>query len=290
MRASGARRVMGAATRRFDARVTRRALLCASAGGACSVNKKHCTSLDSRVTVCMSTPRAAGSPITSANGGTAPTKRTHDSKEGGASGGGASGGSASAGGVAPFSTGGVHSASTSEPKSAASKPARSSASAADKRKNSSGAASKDTKKRKDSAADASEDAVDPHADSGAFVFLARPHLRYDGDVSELGGVRVRHGTGSNVDGDTQYIGEWLNDAMHGQGTITFASGASYSGSWVANQFDGLGCYEWPDGSKYIGMFNKNAMHGQGVYVDAAGRQWEGNFYQNTGPGLAEQYR
>jgi hypothetical protein len=37
----------------------------------------------------------------------------------------------------------------------------------------------------------------------------------------------RHGVGTYKSGDNEYVGEWKDDAMDGQGKFTFASGAVY---------------------------------------------------------------
>ena len=41
------------------------------------------------------------------------------------------------------------------------------------------------------------------------------------------GVMKRHGVGTYKSGDNEYVGEWKDDAMDGQGKFTFASGAVY---------------------------------------------------------------
>ena len=46
-----------------------------------------------------------------------------------------------------------------------------------------------------------------------------------------------------VDG-YKFEGEFSDDAMNGTGTFSFASGASYSGNFKQNKFDGRGVYQW----------------------------------------------
>lgn len=41
------------------------------------------------------------------------------------------------------------------------------------------------------------------------------------------GVMKRHGVGTYKSGDNEYVGDWKDDAMDGQGKFTFASGAIY---------------------------------------------------------------
>jgi len=86
-------------------------------------------------------------------------------------------------------------------------------------------------------------------------------------------------------GDYSYEGDFCEDAMEGQGTFKFASGASYSGGWQGNKYHGKGTFTWPDGRRYEGDFEHGVMHGQGAYKDAQGRVWSGQFFQGAGPGL-----
>lgn len=51
-------------------------------------------------------------------------------------------------------------------------------------------------------------------------------------------------------GGYSYTGDWVDDAMHGQGKFTFASGASYQGCFEHNKFSGQGTYTFPDGKQY----------------------------------------
>ena len=43
----------------------------------------------------------------------------------------------------------------------------------------------------------------------------------------------RHGVGTYKSGDNEYVGDWKDDAMDGQGKFTFASGAVYEVSLLA---------------------------------------------------------
>lgn len=51
-------------------------------------------------------------------------------------------------------------------------------------------------------------------------------------------------------GSYTYTGDWVDDAMHGQGRFTFAIGASYQGWFEHNKFSGQGTYTFPDGKQY----------------------------------------
>ena len=77
----------------------------------------------------------------------------------------------------------------------------------------------------------------------------------------------------------------LQDVLNGKGTFTYASGSSYTGSFVAGKYHGEGKYEWPNGTHYIGSWQEGVMHGDGTYTDVDGREWSGHFFNGTGPGL-----
>ena len=129
--------------------------------------------------------------------------------------------------------------------------------------------------------------VEPEPTSGTGPFYYADETRtYVGDwVLNEAGKRVREGRGTYADGSYVYDGEWKSDTMEGQGTFTYASGATYEGAWVAGKYHGQGTYKWADGSSYTGTWESNTMHGTGEYVDAEGRTWNGQYFNGSGPGL-----
>lgn len=119
--------------------------------------------------------------------------------------------------------------------------------------------------------------------TGQFVYVLN-----DGETDVPAGEtrpRKRHGKGTLTEGNARYVGDWVNDAMHGEGTFTFPSGATYTGEFQNNQFSGRGKYVWSDGRVYEGQWEENLMHGKGVYTDHKGHAWTGQFYNGVGPGL-----
>ena len=54
----------------------------------------------------------------------------------------------------------------------------------------------------------------------------------------------------------QYVGNWEEDKMSGQGTYTFANGDTYEGNFADNKFNGQGTYT-KDGKKYTGTWTNN---------------------------------
>lgn len=98
-------------------------------------------------------------------------------------------------------------------------------------------------------------------------------------------LRYRHGKGRYEEGAYSYEGAWEEDRMHGQGKMTFASGAVYEGAFVNDKFHGQGTYTWPDGRVYVGAFFENKFHGDGQFTDVQKHVWTGQFFNGTGPGL-----
>ena len=133
-----------------------------------------------------------------------------------------------------------------------------------------------------------EEEAKPQEDTGTFIFddgakYAGQFIRKDG-----GAIVKRHGTGVFQDTFMTFDGQWKDDAIHGDGVLKFASGATYTGSFYEGKFDGQGTYEWPDGSRYEGQWRFNRMHGEGQYADVTGHLYAGRFYNGTGPGLKQQ--
>lgn len=121
------------------------------------------------------------------------------------------------------------------------------------------------------------------------VFYFADGAKYDGQFSSKdGGAVKRHGFGMFYDVGTVFDGQWVDDEMHGEGTVTFDTGASYAGSFYHNAFNGRGKYTWPDGSYYEGQFRANKLHGEGTFVDNLGRRWVGKFYDGIGKNLQQE--
>jgi hypothetical protein len=97
-----------------------------------------------------------------------------------------------------------------------------------------------------------------------------------------------------------YIGEWLNDEMHGQATYIFKDGARWEGMWKNNQmngygvhtaangdeyrgqweddkFHGYGTFQWSNGDRYVGFWIDDKQHGQGSFTWANGQVESGVF-------------
>jgi hypothetical protein len=88
------------------------------------------------------------------------------------------------------------------------------------------------------------------------------------------------------DDGAKYVGEWLNDKIHGQGAFTFPSGNKYLGEFKDGDFNGQGTFIWADGGKYVGEWQNDKKNGQGTHTYADGAkyvgEWQNNEYHGQG--------
>ena len=130
---------------------------------------------------------------------------------------------------------------------------------------------------------------EPEEGSGSYVF--EDGAKYTGQWTMItvaegqDKVMQRHGKGKMMEHGNLYDGEWVQDAMEGQGCFTFKDTSNYTGTWLRNRYEGRGAFKWPDGSAYDGQWRAGLMHGEGKYTDLNGKLWHGKFYNGTGPGL-----
>lgn len=104
-------------------------------------------------------------------------------------------------------------------------------------------------------------------------------------------ILYRHGHGTYLSPQIRYVGDWMEDEMHGRGHLEFfSSGHVYDGEFCYGRFQGYGVYQWPDGSRYEGNWMNSKMHGEGIYTDTEGRVWKGKYYNGNGPGLQQLLR
>lgn len=58
-----------------------------------------------------------------------------------------------------------------------------------------------------------------HVAGGGRGVKTHPSQLEEGEYMVVDGVKVRHGTGRHIDGKEIYMGQWENDAMHGEGKL-----------------------------------------------------------------------
>ncbi|KAJ3321702.1 hypothetical protein HDV06_003995 [Boothiomyces sp. JEL0866] len=66
-----------------------------------------------------------------------------------------------------------------------------------------------------------------------------------------------------------YVGDFANDGeerYHGNGTVNFQSGGSYTGQFKDGNMHGDGIYNWNDGVVYQGQFDSDRILGSGQYT------------------------
>lgn len=108
-----------------------------------------------------------------------------------------------------------------------------------------------------------------------------------------------------------YVGDLRNGVPHGQGAMTYASGAKYEGQFKdgkpdgqgsssdktgkyigefkAGRWDGQGTLTSPSGNRYSGGFQNGLMHGQGTYDFADGKRYVGEFKNHKMHGQGTLY-
>ena len=77
--------------------------------------------------------------------------------------------------------------------------------------------------------------------------------------------------------------EFRNDEFNGQGTLRFANGNRYTGSFSKNRIEGQGTLRYANGDEYTGEFVDGQRHGRGVYTYATGSKFTGEFREDQLP-------
>jgi len=102
----------------------------------------------------------------------------------------------------------------------------------------------------------------------------------NGDVytGTLKGI-LRHGTGSITVKSTEetYTGDFVDDKLTGNATVTGPNGEKYAGEMVDGKKNGLGKLTLADGSYYYGEFKDDMRNGCGEQHNADGSVYYGTF-------------
>ena len=72
-----------------------------------------------------------------------------------------------------------------------------------------------------------------------------------------------------------YRGEVLDERPHGEGTLTWPSGAAYSGQWANGARHGTGTYRDREGGVYVGEYRDGERSGRGRFTWPNERVYEG---------------
>ena len=98
----------------------------------------------------------------------------------------------------------------------------------------------------------------------------------EGRVYRGGGILdgQAHGEGTLTwPSGASYTGQWVNDARPGTGTYEDREGEVYVGAYRDAEREGAGTFTWPNGRIYEGARRAGMRHGEGVVTDAHGTAW-----------------
>ena len=84
-------------------------------------------------------------------------------------------------------------------------------------------------------------------------------------------------TSVELNGGSQYVGDFVNGLYEGQGEYTYSDGEGYVGAFLEGKFHGQGVYSYANGDKYVGEFKLGKKSGRGVYTRADGSVERGVF-------------
>ena len=109
---------------------------------------------------------------------------------------------------------------------------------------------------------------------GKYVFGASGAY-YDGEWQK----GLQHGSGKYVCEEYEYVGDWTEGLMTGQGIITYTSNQDvYEGDFLENKRHGTGVYYFAEsGNIYDGEFYDNKIHGLGSLYFGNGSVYDGEF-------------
>ena len=109
------------------------------------------------------------------------------------------------------------------------------------------------------------------------TIIIKDKSKYVGELKD--GKMHGQGTLTCATGE-KYVGEFKDDIYHGQGTLTFSNGIKYVGEFKDDLYNGQGTLTWDDGRKYVGEFKDNYYHGQGTETFSDGTKYVGEFKDN----------
>ena len=76
---------------------------------------------------------------------------------------------------------------------------------------------------------------------------------------------------------SKYVGDWMNNDWHGQGTRTWANDDKYIGEHKDGKANGQGAYTYANGDKYVGENKDDKANGEGTFTYANGDKYVGMF-------------
>ena len=86
-------------------------------------------------------------------------------------------------------------------------------------------------------------------------------------------------------GKSKYVGSFINNEFHGNGSRKWPDGRQYAGEFKEGIQHGQGTEIWPNGNKYIGQYKNGERDGHGIYLWKDGRKFVGEFKNNKMHGM-----
>ena len=121
--------------------------------------------------------------------------------------------------------------------------------------------------------------------------LGLDKFTWEGDTvdSDKPGLRMpgkaRHGEGTiTYESGDSYTGGWKHDKRSGFGKMTFACGDVYEGEWVEGKYEGHGKYTNVEIGTYEGEWKANKKQGTGRTCYATGDVFEGSYVEGVREG------
>ncbi|PSV52022.1 hypothetical protein [Photobacterium sp. GB-1] len=99
---------------------------------------------------------------------------------------------------------------------------------------------------------------------------------YVGEYDDIG-QRSGQGSFTHPDSGIRYSGDWLDDALNGNGEIIFPDGSTYKGGFIDNRRNGFGEEVIIGKYRYSGLWHKGRMHGLGEIKYESGCHYTGDF-------------
>ncbi len=105
---------------------------------------------------------------------------------------------------------------------------------------------------------------------------------YEGAISGI--LRSGKGKITYKESGAVYEGDFLDDKLTGNASVTSDDGYSYVGSVVDGKKDGVGKFVFPDGSYYYGEWSNDKKNGKGEYHYASGAVYYGTYVDDKRSG------
>ena len=94
------------------------------------------------------------------------------------------------------------------------------------------------------------------------ILLCVPLMFSCGDKTPITKPETKNGQGTGTYNGDKYVGEFLNNYRHGQGTMTYANGDKYVGEWNYNNKHGQGTMTYSNGGVVKGLWKDNQLISQ----------------------------